>query len=127
MTAAKRPALPDLRPPAREAADDRRAGDADDDAIKGRLRVAARDLGFGGPAAGHPAAAAVAAPAARAATAAAVTRSIQLVVPDYLFEEMGLKAVRRRVTKRFLILEALAAAGYRVEPGDLDEDGRRRR
>jgi hypothetical protein len=48
-------------------------------------------------------------------------------VPDYLFEEMGVKAVRRRVTKRFLILEALAAVGYCVEPGDMEEDGRRRR
>ena len=33
----------------------------------------------------------------------------------------------RRVTKRYLILEALAKAGYVVEPKDLEEDGRRRR
>jgi hypothetical protein len=111
MSLAKRPALPDLRPPARQAEDR-----TDDDAIKSRLRVAARDLGFGGSA-GNPAAA-----AARTAT-----RSIQLVVPEYLFEELGVKAVRRRVTKRFLVLEALAAAGYRVEPVDMEEDGRRRR
>lgn len=110
MTLAKRPALPDLRSPAREA-DDR----ASDDAIKSRLRVAARDLGFGAPVGGSP------------APARAATPSIQLVVPDYLFEEMGVKAVRRRVTKRFLILEALAAAGYRVEADDMEEDGRRRR
>jgi hypothetical protein len=57
----------------------------------------------------------------------ATSRSIQLIVPDYLFEEMGVKAVRRRVTKRFLILEALAAAGFHVQPNDMEEDGRRRR
>jgi hypothetical protein len=56
-------------------------------------------------------------------TARTPTRSIQLVVPGYLFEELGARAVRRRVTRRFLILEALAAAGYRVEPADLEEDG----
>jgi hypothetical protein len=111
MPLAKRPALPNLRPPIREAEDR-----ASDDVLKRRLRVAARGLGFG-ESAGNPAAAAI----------RTATRSIQLVVPEYLFEEMGVKAVRRRVTKRFLILEALAAAGYRVEPSDMDEDGRRRR
>lgn len=111
MTVAKRPALPDLRPPRRETEDG-----ANDDAIKSRLRVAARDLGFGGPA-----------ESSGAPTTRAASRSIQLIVPDYLFEEMGVKAVRRRVTKRFLILEALAAAGFHVAPNDMEEDGRRRR
>ena len=43
MTLAKRPALPDVRPAAREM-DDR----THDDAIKSKLRSAVRDLGFGG-------------------------------------------------------------------------------
>lgn len=111
MSVAKRPALPDLRPPIREAEDR-----SNDDAIKSKLRVAARDLGFGGQAGGS-----------ETPTVRATSRSIQLIVPDYLFEEMGVKAVRRRVTKRFLILEALAAAGFHVAPDDLEEDGRRRR
>jgi hypothetical protein len=111
MTLAKRPALPDVRPPAREVDDQ-----THDDAIKSKLRVAARDLGFGGLPKGSVADA-----------TRAPARSIQLVVPDYLFEELGVRAVRRRVTKRFLILEALAAGGYRIEPADMEEDGRRRR
>lgn len=111
MPLAKRPALPDLRPSNRDA-----ENRASDEAIKSRLRGAARDLGFGG------------APGdAGSAREKAVTRSIQLVVPDYLFEELGVTAVQRRVTKRFLILEALAGSGYKVEPYDMDEDGRRRR
>jgi hypothetical protein len=111
MTLAKRPALPDVRPAAREI-DDR----THDDAIKSKLRSAVRDLGFGGLPEGST-----------ADTRRAPARSIQLVVPDYLFEELGMRAVRRRVTKRFLILEALAACGYQIEPADMEEDGRRRR
>jgi hypothetical protein len=111
MKSAKRLDLPDLQPLTRGP-----ENHADDDAIKSKLRVAARDLGFGGSLG-------QAAPEAPRAA----TRSIQLVVPDYLFEELGVKAVQRRVTKRFLILEALAAGGYCVEPDDMEEDGRRRR
>jgi hypothetical protein len=111
MALAKRPALPDIRPPTQKA-DDR----AHDDAIKSKLRIAAQDLGFGRP----PEGSATDIPRAP-------TRSIQLVVPEYLFEELGMKAVRRRVTKRFLILEALAATGYEVKSVDMEEDGRRRR
>jgi hypothetical protein len=111
MTLAKRPPLPDIRPPTREA-DDR----AHDDTLKSKLRVAAQTLGFGG-----------APERSGAYIVRTPTRGIQLVVPEYLFEELGMKAVRRRVTKRFLILEALAAAGYQVEPVDMEEDGRRRR
>jgi hypothetical protein len=54
-------------------------------------------------------------------------KSFNLSVPDYLFEELGMQAVKRRVTKRYLILEALAKAGFTIEPQDLEEDGRRRR
>lgn len=113
MALAKRPALPDLRPSSWD-----KEKHADDEATKSRLRAAARDIGFGELKDSPP---------SGAAAPRTATRTIQLVVPDYLFEEMGLKAVRRRVTKRFLILEALAAAGYRIEPRDMEEDGRRRR
>jgi hypothetical protein len=54
-------------------------------------------------------------------------KSFNLSVPDYLFDELGMQAVKRRVTKRYLILEALSNTGFTVEPQDLEEDGRRRR
>jgi hypothetical protein len=52
-------------------------------------------------------------------------KPIKLMVPDYLFRELSMNAADRGVTKKFLILKALQAAGYRVEPEDMEEDGRR--
>jgi hypothetical protein len=49
----------------------------------------------------------------------------QLMVPDYLFRELSMNAADRSVTKKYLILKALQAAGYRVEPEDMEEDGQR--
>jgi hypothetical protein len=118
MTAsAKRPELPAIPRPRPEAfsADN-------DDLIKRRLRDASGPLGFGGRA--TPAATA---PPTVPAVPLTPCRSFNLSVPEYLFDELGLQAVRRRVTKRYLILEALEKAGYVVEPQDLEEDGRRRR
>jgi hypothetical protein len=118
MTAsAKRPELPAIPRPRTDAfsADN-------DDLIKRRLRDASSPLGFGAQSAS-------AAPAPPPAPAAALTpcKSFNLSVPEYLFDELGMRAVKRRVTKRYLILEALAKAGYAVEAQDLEEDGRRRR
>jgi hypothetical protein len=39
---------------------------------------------------------------------------------------MAMKAAERRVTKTFLIMEALAKAGYRVDEVDLVQDRRKR-
>jgi len=36
-----------------------------------------------------------------------------------------MNAADRGVTKKYLILKALLDAGYRVEPEDMEEDGRR--
>lgn len=52
--------------------------------------------------------------------------SIRGYIPDYLDNEMAIKAAERRVTKTFLIMEALARAGYRVDEVDMVQDRRKR-
>lgn len=51
--------------------------------------------------------------------------SIRGYIPQYLDNELTVKAAERRVTKTFLIMEALAKTGYRVEEIDLVQDRRR--
>lgn len=51
--------------------------------------------------------------------------SIRGYIPQYLDDELTIKAAERRVTKTFLIMEALAKAGYRVDEIDLVQDRRR--
>jgi hypothetical protein len=57
--------------------------------------------------------------------------SVRFDCPDYLDEELAVKAAGTRgpsggkVTKTYLILQALKQAGYRVEDADLIEDRRR--
>jgi hypothetical protein len=51
--------------------------------------------------------------------------SIRGYIPQYLDDELSVKAAERRVTKTFLIMEALAKAGYRVDEADLVQDRRR--
>jgi hypothetical protein len=52
--------------------------------------------------------------------------SIRGYIPDYLDKELAMRAAERRVTKTFLIMEALTKAGYHVEQDDLIQDRRRR-
>ena len=52
--------------------------------------------------------------------------SIRGYIPEYLDNEMAIKAAERRVTKTFLIMEALSKAGYRVDSVDLIQDRRKR-
>ena len=54
-------------------------------------------------------------------------RPLSLEVPDYLARELKVKAATEGVTVRFLVLSTLAAAGYRVDSDELEEDGRRLR
>lgn len=65
-------------------------------------------------------------PAADRPPPLAPTTSIRGYIPRYLDDELSIKAAERRVTKTFLIMEALAKAGYRVEEADLVQDRRRR-
>ncbi|MBU2580373.1 MAG: hypothetical protein KJ622_01455 [Alphaproteobacteria bacterium] len=58
---------------------------------------------------------------------AARRRPLSLEVPDYLARELKVKAATEAVTVRFLVLSALADAGYRVDADELAEDGRRLR
>lgn len=51
--------------------------------------------------------------------------SIRGYIPQYLDDELTIKAAGRRVTKTFLILEALQRAGYRVDDTDMVEDRRK--
>jgi hypothetical protein len=51
--------------------------------------------------------------------------SIRGYIPDYLDADLAIKAAERRVTKTFLIMEALAKAGYRLEDVDLIQDRRK--
>ena len=53
--------------------------------------------------------------------------SIRGYIPHYLDDELALKAVQRRVTKTFLIMEALERAGYRVDDIDMVQDRRKNR
>ena len=52
--------------------------------------------------------------------------SIRGYIPHYLDDELARTAAERRVTKTFLIMEALAKAGYRVDEHDMVQDRRKR-
>ncbi len=52
--------------------------------------------------------------------------SIRGYIPQYLDDELTRKAAERRVTKTFLIMEALAKTGYRVDEIDLVQDRRKK-
>jgi hypothetical protein len=127
-----RPSLPDLPRPDFDT-------DAEtDDALKQRLAELGRGLGFTRrePLGVRPAAEPAPRPGAGqgrgigpapAAVERPPMKTLQLVIPDYLFEQLHMTAARRRVTKKYLVLQALMKDGYEIAPEDLDEDGRRNR
>ncbi|HTE17256.1 MAG TPA: hypothetical protein VK689_02615 [Armatimonadota bacterium] len=53
--------------------------------------------------------------------------SLRIEVPEYLDRELAMRAAERRVTKQYLVVQALRDAGYRVEEQDLVADKRKRR
>jgi hypothetical protein len=59
------------------------------------------------------------------------TASLHLEIPAYLDQELAERALRgvggTRVTKQYLVIQALKDAGFHVEPGDLVPDKRKRR
>ena len=66
------------------------------------------------------------APSAKPAVASeARGPALKFDVPDALWIELRQEALNRRVTVRYLVLEALAAKGYRVDLEAIPEDGRR--
>lgn len=52
---------------------------------------------------------------------------LRVEIPAYLDRELTLKAASERVTKQYLVLQALVAHGYHVENHDLVPDKRRAR
>lgn len=68
----------------------------------------------------------VSAPAG-ASRAAPRPSSLKFEVPDGVWVALRQEALNRRVTVRYLVLEALAAKGYAVDLSTVPEDGRRLR
>ncbi len=68
--------------------------------------------------------------AAHATAAAAVPAggpALKFDVPDEVWTALKMEAIKRRVTVRYLVLEALARVGYAVNLATVPEDGRRLR
>lgn len=74
------------------------------------------------PPAGRPAPAPVALPPHRRRYA-----SFRIDLPEYLDQELTLRSAHERVTKAYLIMDALRRAGYAVKPEDLVSDRRKTR
>lgn len=57
--------------------------------------------------------------------------SLRLEIPAYLDQELAERALRgiggQRVTKQFLVIQALKDVGFHVDPDDLVPDKRKRR
>lgn len=68
-----------------------------------------------------------AAPLPSAATSAKDLVSLRGYIPEYLDRELAIKAATNRVTKTYLILDALKTAGYHIEETDMSTDRRRDR
>jgi hypothetical protein len=51
--------------------------------------------------------------------------SIRGYIPQYLDDDLARVAAERRVTKTFLLMEALRTAGYRVDDQDMIQDRRK--
>jgi len=112
-----------------------------------QLAVATSDLGFTRPSSAPEARAEepvpppaepvpVAAPSAQAPkaplapaapTAAVKSTALKFEVPDLVWTALRQEALNRRVTVKYLVLEALAAKGYNVDLAAVPEDGRRLR
>ncbi|MCJ2067953.1 hypothetical protein MKK75_03870 [Methylobacterium sp. J-030] len=112
-----------------------------------QLAAATSDLGFTRPssapearaeeqvpplvepvAAAAPSTQAPKAPLAPTSPAAAVKgTALKFEVPDQVWTALRQEALNRRVTVKYLVLEALAAKGYNVDLAAVPEDGRRLR
>ena len=50
---------------------------------------------------------------------------LSVMVPAYLSDAVNLRAAQERSTSRHIVMQALAAFGFEVDPADLVPDGRR--
>jgi hypothetical protein len=68
-------------------------------------------------------------PAQEPKTPIALTKgaALKFEVPDTVWTALRQEALNRRVTVKYLVLEALAAKGYNVDLAAVPEDGRRLR
>ena len=98
------------------------------------LAEATSDLGFTRPSSAPEArsGATVPAPAASPPTQAPKSpiappkgTALKFEVPDAVWTALRQEALNRRVTVKYLVLEALAAKGYSVDLSAVPEDGRR--
>lgn len=53
--------------------------------------------------------------------------SLRIEIPEYLDHALAMKAAADRVTKQYLVLRALSAAGFKVEAQDMVEDKRKKK
>jgi hypothetical protein len=53
--------------------------------------------------------------------------SLRIEVPEYLDRELAMRAAEQRVTKQYLVVQALKNAGFSVRQEDLVTDKRKRR
>ena len=104
------------------------AGDAQ------RLAEVTADLGFTRPSGPQEAAASASSPApakrlpaTRLAESKADGVALKFDVPSAVWTALKLEAIKRRVTVRYLVLEALSRVGYEVDLASVPEDGRRLR
>ena len=98
-----------------------------------QLAAATRDLGFTRPSTApeepheaptiEPAAAVAQGPKSPIASTKGV--ALKFEVPDEVWTALRQGALNRRVTVKYLVLEALAAKGYNVDLAAIPEDGRR--
>lgn len=106
-----------------------------------QLAVATSDLGFTrpssapepqagesvAPSVGSAPVVATSAQAPKAPLAAVKGTALKFEVPDSVWTALRQEALNRRVTVKYLVLEALAAKGYNVDLAAVPEDGRRLR
>lgn len=97
-----------------------------------QLAAATGDLGFTRPSSAPPAQAEP--PAETSLPVAQVPKppfapfkgtALKFEVPDAVWTALRQEALNRRVTVKYLVLEALAAKGYSVDLSIVPEDGRR--
>lgn len=94
-----------------------------------QLAAGASDLGFtrASTAPEAPAPESPKAQAPKTPVAPAKEAALKFSVPDEVWTALRQEALNRRVTVRYLVLEALAQKGYNVDLAAVPEDGRRLR